>query len=156
MTFRRLCLILFSAALLGAGAYLSFSLIRCLSGHAHGVCHVSNWTAIAGMAMFGLGAFLLWDEFLNPRVRVRASMHADKNLLDAIVERQSPGSWRQRRPEKGGPQHAMLEGHLRNAILDRSARERLVEFAMNKTGGDRAEAICLVLRDLENDNKRWT
>ena len=106
--------------------------------------------------MFGLGAFLLWDEFLNPRVRVRASMHADKNLLDAIVARQSPGSWRQRRPEKAGPQHAMLEGHLRNAILDRSARERLVAFAMNKTGGDRAEAIRLVLRDLENDNKRWT
>jgi hypothetical protein len=49
----------------------------------------------------------------------------------------------------------MLERQLRNAILDGSARERLVKHAMRTDGGNRATAIRQVLRDLEDENKRW-
>jgi hypothetical protein len=54
-----------------------------------------------------------------------------------------------------GPQLSALEGHLRNAILDASARERLVKDAMT-SGVGRAAAIRKVLRDLEEEDKRWS
>jgi hypothetical protein len=49
----------------------------------------------------------------------------------------------------------MLERRLRNAILSESARERLVNHAMRTGAGNRAAAIREVLRDLEDENKRW-
>jgi hypothetical protein len=49
-----------------------------------------------------------------------------------------------------------LEGHLRNAILNADARERLVKDAMRHTGGDRAAAVRKVLEDLHSENKRWS
>jgi hypothetical protein len=59
----------------------------------------------------------------------------NENLLDAIIERQSPGSGPSRsvpdacRPAGSGPQLSALEGHLRNAVFDVKARERLVQNA---------------------------
>jgi len=50
----------------------------------------------------------------------------------------------------------VLEGHLRNAILDARARERVVNDAMWTTGGDRAAAIRKVLGDLNEEDKRWS
>ena len=48
-----------------------------------------------------------------------------------------------------------LETQLRNAILSPHARERLVNDAMRRNGGDRRAAIRKVLSDLEQDNTRW-
>ena len=50
----------------------------------------------------------------------------------------------------------MLERHLRNAILDQNARERLVNDAMRTNSGTRAAAIRKVLRDLGDEHKRWS
>lgn len=70
-----------------------------------------------------------------------------------------------RRPTGSGPSRCVewhvahasagraLEGHLRSAILDPGARERLVDAAMQSSGGDRAAAIREVLYDLERDNR---
>ncbi len=83
----------------------------------------------------------------------------NENLLNAIIERQSPGSKRRsaRGPAGRRPQQlSALEGHLRNAILDPSSRERLVQDAMRVAGGDRQKAIRKVLRDLHDEDKRWT
>ena len=55
-----------------------------------------------------------------------------------------------------GSQLSALEGHLRNAILDPNARERLVKDAMRIAGGSRAAAIRKVLRDLGDEDKRWS
>jgi hypothetical protein len=82
----------------------------------------------------------------------RNPMHhgTDKNLLDAIIKRQSPGSKRQSagRPGERSPQQlSAVESHLRNAIFDPNARERLVQDAMRVAGCDRQEAIREVLRD---------
>ena len=49
-----------------------------------------------------------------------------------------------------------LERHLATAILDPGARDRLITDAMRVTDGDRAEAIRKVLRDLEEEDKRWS
>ena len=95
------------------------------------------------------------------RRRARAQL-SDETLLKAIIERQSPGG--RERPSRrgpdarrsaGGPQLSVLEGHLRNAILDASARERLVKDAMT-TGVGRAAAIRKVLLDLEEEDRRWS
>ena len=61
-------------------------------------------------------------------------------------------------PKAGKPsrQLALLEGHLRIAILDPGARERMVAQAMRSVGSDRAAAIRKVLADLEAENKRWS
>jgi hypothetical protein len=45
---------------------------------------------------------------------------------------------------------------LRNAVLNANARERLVKDAMRATGGDRTAAIRKVLRDLYEEDKRWS
>jgi hypothetical protein len=85
----------------------------------------------------------------------------NENLLDAIIEQQSPGSGPSRnlpdarRAAGGGLQLSALEGHLRNAILDPNTRERLVKDAMRDAGGNRAAAIRKVLRDLADEDKRW-
>jgi len=50
---------------------------------------------------------------------------------------------------------ARLEGHLRQAVLDPAARERLVRDAMRVTGGDRMAALRKVLADIERDNDRY-
>jgi hypothetical protein len=112
-------------------------------------------------------AFVVW--FL-----LRRRCGANENLLDTIIERQSPGSGRQRPFWRGpeapplpgrrgrkanwmaadGTQLSMLEGHLRSAVLDTNARERLVKDAM--ASGGRAAAIRKVLRDLEDEDKRWS
>jgi hypothetical protein len=81
--------------------------------------------------------------------------------LDAIIQQQPAGSGRQSFgsvPQAGraSGQIARLEGHLRAAIFDPGARERLVRDAMRSTGGDRAAAIGKVLGDLEQENKRWS
>jgi hypothetical protein len=102
------------------------------------------------------------------RWKPRARPHTDEALLDAIIERQSPGSERgrptkrassggltgERRPVAGGSRLALLEGHLCIAILDANARERLVGDAMRATGGDRVAAIQKVLHDLREEDKR--
>ena len=54
-----------------------------------------------------------------------------------------------------GSQLSALEGHLRSAVLDLNARERLVKDAMRDAGGNRAAAIRKVLRDLAEEDKRW-
>ena len=96
-------------------------------------------------------------------LRVRSG--ANKNLLNAIVAGQSSGSGHQRqsgsapdvRPAKGsGPQLSALEGHLRSAILNPQARERLIKDAMRTTGTDRSAAIRKVLSDLHAENNRWS
>jgi hypothetical protein len=98
-------------------------------------------------------------------ILLRARSGANKNLLDAIVAAQSPGSGHQRqsgrvpdvRPSKGGgPQLSALEGHLRSAILNPQARERLIKDAMRTTGSDRTAAIRKVLSDLHAENNRWS
>jgi hypothetical protein len=84
----------------------------------------------------------------------------NENLLDAIIEQQSPGSG----PSSGayrmsagrreeGCSSQQLEGHLR-AILDPNAKERLVKDAMRIADGGRAAAIRQVLRDLDDEGKR--
>jgi hypothetical protein len=96
------------------------------------------------------------------RRRARAQLSGE-TLLNAIIERQSPGGRQhlsRRSPDArlsaaGGPQLSVLEGHLCNAILDASARERLVKDAMT-AGVDRAAAIRKVLRDLEEEDERWS
>lgn len=92
------------------------------------------------------------------RRKFRPLSVTNENLLNAIIERQSPGSKPPRvcRPAEGAPQVSVLEGHLRNAILDARARERLVNDAMSTTGGDRAAAIRKVLGDLNEEDKRWS
>jgi hypothetical protein len=96
-------------------------------------------------------------------ILVRARPRSNENLLDAIVERQSPGSGRGREtgmvPDRGlskGPRLSVLEGHLRTAILSPQARERLVEDAMRTAGGNRAAGIRKVLSDLHAENNRWS
>lgn len=94
---------------------------------------------------------------------------ANETLLDSIIERQSPkpGPRRATKPASphrvpvprrsgGGEQLSVLEGHLRNAIFDASARDRLVSDAMRATGGDRTAAIRRVLHDLHNEDKRFS
>jgi|GEM_PF-6005470 len=46
-----------------------------------------------------------------------------------------------------------LERRLRAAVPDRAARERLVQEAMSRTGGNRARAIRMVLDDLAGDRR---
>src|SRR4051812_26402992 len=97
---------------------------------------------------------IVWS-LLRRRSRTQSP---NENLLDAIIERQGSGRSRSlpRRAAGGGPQLSALEGHLRNAILDPNARERLVKDAMRITGGGRAAAIRKVLRDLGDEDKRWS
>jgi hypothetical protein len=102
------------------------------------------------------------------RKRTRPSI-GNKALLDAIIAEQSPGS-AGRRPtlhvqsgsgsnaggrDKSGPELAVLEGHVRNAVLDASARQRLISDAMRAAGGDRAAALRKVLRDPHDEDRRW-
>jgi hypothetical protein len=96
-------------------------------------------------------AFLLIAVALR-RPRARTQARPTGHLLEDILARQSPGSGG-RHPTGSGPRLAALEGHLRNAILDPGARERLVDAAIRKTGGDRAAAIREVLRAFERDNR---
>ncbi len=49
-----------------------------------------------------------------------------------------------------------LERHLRTAILDPAARERLVQHAIQSTGGDRSAAIRKVLNDLLAEDRRFS
>jgi hypothetical protein len=79
----------------------------------------------------------------------------------AVIQKQSAGSGRQSfgsvpHAGRATDQVARLEGHLRNAIFDPGARERLVKDAMRGTGGNRAAAIRKVLSDLEREDKRWS
>src|SRR5215472_5870897 len=97
-------------------------------------------------ALVGAAVFLGW-----PLLR-RTAPPDNAGLLDDIIAQQSPSRLRKRRPV---PQLAALEGHLRNAILDPGARERLVNDAVRTTAGDRAAAIGKVLADLHDDDKRW-
>ena len=104
------------------------------------------------------------------RRRTRTRVDHDASLLDAIVAQHSPASGRQRatirasaridpnagRPMEDGSQLSGLEGHLRNAVLNAPARERLVADAMRATDGNRAAAIRKVLRDLHDEDKRWS
>jgi hypothetical protein len=59
-------------------------------------------------------------------------------------------------PKPPGRELAVLEGHLRHAILDPAAAGRLVQDEMRATGCDRAAAIREVLRDLESEERRWS
>ena len=126
--------------------------------------------------MFDLGliacALVVAAVFLG-RLLLRRKAPSDRKappdnagLLDAIIARQSPPSTlgqrqqrrpaptQQRRPAQNS-QLATLEGHLRHAILDPGARERLVNDGMRTTAGDRAAAIRKVLADLHGEDKRW-
>jgi hypothetical protein len=49
-----------------------------------------------------------------------------------------------------------LEARFRLAILDKGARESLMQDALRKTGGDRVAAIRRVMDDLHGDNERWS
>lgn len=123
---------------------------------------------ISGLAATAL-AFLLANR-ARSRPRPRTPPTADAALLDEIIQRQSgttdgssapPAASRPRAPAPGAhatadPALAALEGHLRNAILDAAARERLVCEAMRSVGDHRAAAIRKVLRDLHDEDKRWS
>jgi hypothetical protein len=100
----------------------------------------------------------------------RAQSRSDTPLLDLMIDQQSRHSARGRSKEtaslrnissfrqqrKAAPQLAMLERHLRNAILDENARERLVNDAMRTNSGTRAAAIRKVLSDLGDEDNRWS
>ena len=85
----------------------------------------------------------------------RAKPRSDTPLLDSMIGQQQSRRPAPRQRREPAPQLAMLERQLRNAILDGSARERLVKHAMRTNGGNRATGIRQVLRDLEDENKRW-
>jgi hypothetical protein len=109
-------------------------------------------------AFAGLALFLGWPIFQRKTPSSRKAPSDNGGLLDAIIARQSPQNTpgqRQRRRPVQNPQLAALEGHLRNAILDPGARERLVNHAMRTSTGDRATAIRKVLADLHGENNRW-
>jgi hypothetical protein len=123
----------------------------------------------ATYATFGLAACALaLIGVVAYRRNSGARQNPNETLLNAIIERQSPGPGHQRsgrpastqrvrpgpRPTGGDKRLAMLEGHLRNAILDANARERLVIDAMRVTHGNRTAAIDKVLRDLHGEDKR--
>jgi hypothetical protein len=98
--------------------------------------------------------------------RSRTRPASGKDLLTAAIKRQSPRarSPALRRSSSGNVPSvvrpmghlASLERHLRTAIFDPGARERLVGDALRSAGGDRAAAIREVLSDLENEHKRWS
>lgn len=106
----------------------------------------------------GLVGGMLLQHRIQGRARVKES------LLHAAIERPSRGLRRQRPsgsvPEvqraTGGAPLAMLEGHLRQAVLSADARERLIGDALRRTGGDRAAATRKVLNDLNTENNRWS
>jgi hypothetical protein len=118
---------------------------------------------LAACALALIGRPLSWR-------KARAWVDPNASLLDAIIARQSPPSERRRATTRalerrepdacksmaGGPELSVLEGHLRNAVLNAPARERLVADAMWTTGGNRAAAIRKVLRDLHDEDKRWS
>ena len=121
-----------------------------------------------GIALAACAIALAGRSLLRRGSRTRSS--ASRNLLNTIIAQQSAGSRYPApvasglsrrvagaaRPAQGGPELAALERHLRTAILDPNARERLVKDAMRKTGGGRAAAIRKVLRDLHDQDKRWS
>jgi hypothetical protein len=126
-----------------------------------------------GLGLAACVFVLIGRPFARRKTRARldpgASVLDDRNasLLDTIIARQSPASSGPiraparsepdaYRPVRSGPQLSVLEGHLRNAVLDAPARERLVADAMRATGGNRAAAIGKVLRDLHDEDKRWS
>jgi len=89
-----------------------------------------------------------------------------KDLVRAAIEKPSPRS-RSPAPKRAstgsvprvGPptgQLAALERHLRTAIFDQGARERLIADALGHTRGDRVAAIRKVLSDLESEDRRWS
>ena len=90
----------------------------------------------------------------------RGEARTGKKLLAAILEKESPS---RRVPRSSVPSQsrptgrlASLEGHLRTAILDPNARERLVADTLRRTCGDRAAAVRKVLSDLAAEDKRWS
>lgn len=85
-------------------------------------------------------------------VLIAATLRRPRAQVQVRSTGQSPASGG-RRTTGSGPQLAALEGHLRNAILDPAARERLIDAAIKKTGGNRAAAIRDVLRAVERDNR---
>jgi hypothetical protein len=56
-----------------------------------------------------------------------------------------------RKPDQDGSDD--LERRLRAAIPDPASRERLLQDALRRTGGDRARAIRTVLDDLAGDRR---
>jgi hypothetical protein len=118
-------------------------------------------------ASLGVASLVL---IVFPVFRRHSRERSDARLLETILAQQSPGSGRQhepspvssrrdrpaQRPQPASPQLSALEGHLRNAVIDAGARERLVGDAMRATGGDRVAAIRKVLRDLHEEDKRWS
>jgi hypothetical protein len=107
-----------------------------------------------GLAAAGSLVFAGWLLFWRRRA---IPTPADALLLDAIIERQSPKSSRHSKAPlaPAGAGLAALEGHLRTAILDPTARERLISAAQ-ASGRDRAAAIRKVLSDLQQEDKRWS
>lgn len=106
-------------------------------------------------------ALVLAGWVLGRRAHTRARPASGSALLNAILERESPRSRRApsdrgSRVSRSPGEGALLEGHLRTAVFDAGARERLIADAMRSTGGDRAAAIRKVLRDLETEDRRWS
>lgn len=56
-----------------------------------------------------------------------------------------------RKPDQDSPDE--LERRLRAAIPDPAARERLLQDALRRTGGNRARAIRIVLDELAGDRR---
>ncbi len=120
-------------------------------------------TIRAGVGLAACALALVGRTLLRQRSRARPI--ANETPFNALIERRSQGSERQRRPgsvpdfhrpASGGPQISALESQLRNAIFSADARERLVKDALRRTGGDRAAAIRKVLDDLHTENNRWS
>lgn len=63
---RRFILFLFSSGLLGAGALLCWSQLRCVLGFVDGVCYFGGLLAMGGGSMTFLGGYLLWEDFILP------------------------------------------------------------------------------------------
>ena len=130
----------------------------------HGDTLEDTITVYVGIAL-GVCALAIAGHTLFLRI-FRAGSRSDTPLLDSMIgQQQSRRSGRgrskattspSRQRRETAPQLAMLERRLRNAILSESARERLVNHAMRTSAGNRAAAIREVLRDLEDENKRWS
>jgi hypothetical protein len=108
--------------------------------------YLSIGLAACGMVLLG---FTLRRKFGRSRT--------DKALLETIIggkPRAPQGAGSVPKAGKPSGQLALLEGHLRTAIFDPGARERMVAQAMRSAGGDRAAAIRKVLADLEGEDKR--
>ena len=170
---RHIILFLFSIVLIGGGCYIAAAEFRCLIGLVVGACVVFGKVLMVSGVLVGLGTYLIVDELrhLYGRGQVRrrppldirnaglepsldagaTSAHQRPGARGVVLDtRSSANPFSNSRAEL-----QMLERQLQLAILDQTARERLVSYAMREVNGDRRLAIRKVLKDLHDDNDKY-